>query len=57
MEIDPQALPLDGEYPAMYRHFVELVRGGRSDVYLAPLRLVADAFLCARYRAVDAFED
>ncbi|CAN7433855.1 hypothetical protein LJR225_002841 [Phenylobacterium sp. LjRoot225] len=53
----PQSTPLEGEYPAMYRHFVELVRRGQSDVDLAPLRLVADAFLCAHYRQTDPFED
>jgi D-galactose 1-dehydrogenase len=53
----PQSTPLKGEYPAMYRHFVELVRRGRSDVDLAPLRLVADAFLCARFRQADPFDD
>lgn len=50
-----QALPPEGEYPAMYRHFVELVRNGRSDVDLSPLRLVADAFLCGRFQPTDPF--
>jgi D-galactose 1-dehydrogenase len=53
----PQATPLEGEYPAMYRRFVELVRSGRSDVDLAPLRLVADAFLSGRYLRTEPFED
>jgi len=53
----PQATPLAGEYPAMYRHFVDLVRNRRSDADLAPLRLVADAFLCARFLQTEAFED
>jgi predicted dehydrogenase len=53
----PQETPSEGEYPAMYRRFVELARAGESDVDLAPLRLVADAFLCARYRPTEAFED
>jgi len=52
-----QPTPSEGEYPAMYRHFVELVRSGRSDVDLAPLRLVADAFLCGRVRSTEPFED
>ncbi|CAN7206386.1 Gfo/Idh/MocA family oxidoreductase [Phenylobacterium sp. LjRoot225] len=52
-----QATSREGEYPAMYRHFAELVRSGRSDVDLAPLRLVADAFLCGRFRSVEPFED
>lgn len=50
-------VPDAGEYPAMYRQFVDLVRAGGSDVDLAPLRLVADAFLCASTRRVEPFED
>ena len=45
------------EYPGLYRHFVDLVRGGRSDVDLAPLRLVADAFLSGRFRTTDPFDE
>ena len=52
-----RALAPEGEYPALYRRFVSLVREGRSDVDLVPLQLVADAFLCAHYRSVDPFED
>lgn len=51
-----QAVPSEAEYPSMYRHFVELVCGGRSDVDLAPLQLVADAFLCGRATTTDPFE-
>lgn len=50
-----QAAPPEQEYPAMYRHFVDLVRTGRSDVDLTPLRLVADAFLCGRFQPTDPF--
>ena len=50
-----QAVAPEGEYPAMYRHFVDLIRRGRSDVDLAPLRLVADAFLCGRFQPTDPF--
>ena len=50
-----QAAAPEGEYPAMYRHFVDLVRARRSDVDLAPLRLVADAFLCGRFQPTDPF--
>jgi hypothetical protein len=46
-----------GEYPAMYRHFADLVRHRCSDVDLAPLRLVADAFLSGRFRPTDPFEE
>jgi D-galactose 1-dehydrogenase len=45
------------EYPQLYRRFVELAAAGRSDVDLAPLQLVADAFLMGRRRVVEAFED
>lgn len=51
----PQAVPPEGEYPAMYRRFVELVRAGRVDVDLSPLKLVADAFLCGRFQPTDPF--
>ncbi|CAN7331973.1 Gfo/Idh/MocA family oxidoreductase [Phenylobacterium sp. LjRoot219] len=50
-----QPVPAECEYPAMYRHFVDLVRAGRSDVDLRPLRLVADAFLCGRFQPTDPF--
>lgn len=45
------------EYPALYRHFVELVRQGRSDVDVRPLAHVADAFMAARVRRVGPFEE
>ncbi len=35
----------DAEYPGLYRRFSELIGRGESDVDLAPLQLVADAFL------------
>jgi D-galactose 1-dehydrogenase len=47
----------DEEYPAMYRRFIDLVAGGTIDVDLAPLRLVADAFLCGRHCLTASFED
>lgn len=50
------AADLDGEYPALYRRFAEIVRTRESDVDVAPLRLVADAFLRARIKRVAAFE-
>jgi D-galactose 1-dehydrogenase len=45
------------EYPALYRRFRELAVSGDSDVDLAPLQLVADAFLLGRRRTVEPFED
>ncbi|NEU98027.1 Gfo/Idh/MocA family protein [Bradyrhizobium uaiense] len=47
----------DDEYPALYRRFVALTSEGKSDVDLAPLRLVADSFMLGRRRLVEAFED
>ncbi|MBW8785507.1 MAG: Gfo/Idh/MocA family oxidoreductase [Novosphingobium sp.] len=52
-----QQLAGGGEYAGLYRRFVELVRSGASDVELAPLRLVADAFLCGKRVEVAAFEE
>jgi len=47
----------DMEYPGLYARFANLIRGGRSDVDVAPLRLVADAFLRGNRQIVDAFHD
>lgn len=44
------------EYLGIYRRFVELIGDGRSDVDLAPLSLVADAFLIGHHRIVEPFE-
>jgi len=46
---------VSAEYPALYAHFAELVQTRRSDVDIAPLQLVADAFLCGRRTEVAAF--
>jgi D-galactose 1-dehydrogenase len=45
------------EYPALYRRFAELTANGECDVDLAPLQIVADAFLLGRRYMVEAFED
>ncbi|MCK1291104.1 Gfo/Idh/MocA family oxidoreductase [Bradyrhizobium sp. 35] len=45
----------DEEYRELYRHFVALAATGASDVDLAPLRLVADAFLLGRRTIVEPF--
>ena len=47
---------LGGEYPALYAAFLALVRAGRSDVDLAPLTHVADAFTLGRRRLTDPFD-
>jgi D-galactose 1-dehydrogenase len=43
------------EYVAVYEHFAELLRTGRSHVDVAPLQMVADCFLRARQVDADAF--
>ena len=45
------------EYPMLYRRFAEIVKAGISDVDLAPLRHVADAFMLGRRKFVEAFHD
>ncbi|CCA90105.1 Gfo/Idh/MocA family protein [Novosphingobium sp. PP1Y] len=47
----------DLEYPGLYARFANLIRGGRSDVDLDPLRLVADAFLRGKRESVEPFHD
>lgn len=46
-----------GEYPDIYNQFVDLIDTRRSHVDVAPLRLVADAFLLGRREIVAPFED
>lgn len=63
LSIHPQGDPpggapaMIGEYDAIYRRFAELIERGESDVDVAPLRLVADAFLLGRSVATAAFHD
>ncbi|MGO6680740.1 Gfo/Idh/MocA family protein [Rhizobium leguminosarum] len=45
------------EYPSLYRRFAEIIKAGNSDVDLAPLRHVADAFMLGKRKFVDAFHD
>ena len=47
----------DREYPALYARFAELISAGASDVDLAPMRHVADAFALARRLPAAPFED
>ncbi|NUT61779.1 Gfo/Idh/MocA family oxidoreductase [Herbaspirillum sp. C9C3] len=51
----PCALPVEGEYPSLYAHFCKLIRSGSSDVDVAPLRHVADAFMLGEHVVTDAF--
>ena len=57
MQLDdqPVATPAAEEYPSLYAHFAQLVRARAIDVDLAPLQLVADAFLCGRCVEVEPF--
>lgn len=48
--------PLSAEYRSMYRRFADLVRDGASDVDLAPLRIVADAWSLGRIEPVEPFD-
>jgi D-galactose 1-dehydrogenase len=47
----------EAEYAGIYRHFVDLVGRGASDVDLSPLVHVADAFMLGRRTVVEAFEE
>ncbi len=51
----PVGTALHGEYPGLYARFAEIVRAGTSDVDVAPIRLVADAFLRGRHIPVEPF--
>jgi D-galactose 1-dehydrogenase len=57
MTIDGHAAPTSPitEYPDLYVHFAELVRTHGIDADIAPLQLVADAFLCGRRIEVAPF--
>ncbi len=56
-EIAEDASELRGEYPSMYRKFGALIRAEVSEVDVAPLRLVADAFLCASFGFVEEYHE
>ncbi len=57
MQVDgrPVPTPASEEYPALYAHFAQLVRDRSVDADVAPLQLVADAFLCGRRVEVEPF--
>jgi D-galactose 1-dehydrogenase len=59
MAVDGKAIAEapDQEYRELYQRFVKLAASGASDVDLAPLRLVADAFLLGRRTLVEPFVD
>ncbi|TPI30519.1 Gfo/Idh/MocA family oxidoreductase [Mesorhizobium sp. B3-1-6] len=47
----------EAEYPMLYKRFAEIVRAGTSDVDLAPLQHVADAFMLGKRNVVEVFFD
>ena len=51
----PVATAPTTEYANLYTHFADLIHRGRVDVDIAPLQLVADAFLCGRRVDVEPF--
>jgi len=59
MSVDGDDHPggLEAEYDGIYHRFAELLKMGAGDVDLAPLKLVADAFLLGRKVEVEAFND
>ncbi len=59
MSIDGEQRPggLEAEYDGIYARFAGLLASGESDVDLAPLKLVSDAFMIGRTVDVDAFHD
>lgn len=50
-----QALSEEGEYPALYRHFHQLIDAGARDMDTQPLRLVADSFFAGERATVEPF--
>lgn len=52
-----QNVGAEAEYRGLYARFVELIASGRSEVDLAPLQLVADAFLRGRNTPTEAFHN
>ena len=52
-----QSTQPEREYPTLYGRFVELVGRRAHDVDLAPLRLVADAFMCGELVRAEPFHE
>jgi D-galactose 1-dehydrogenase len=53
----PVAIPSTTEYANLYTHFAELIHRWSIDVDVAPLQLVADAFLCGQHVDVEPFAE
>jgi predicted dehydrogenase len=56
LSVNGEQRPIDGsgEYPDIYRRFLDLIDQGRSDVDVRPLRLVADCLLVGSRDIVEA---
>lgn len=52
---EEQAMPPEAEYDGLYARFAALIAAGQSEVDLAPLRHVADAFLLGRRELTEPF--
>ncbi|TFF25013.1 Gfo/Idh/MocA family oxidoreductase [Jiella endophytica] len=52
---EEQAMPPEAEYDGLYARFAALIAAGGSEVDLAPLRHVADAFLLGRRQVTEPF--
>ncbi len=52
-----QTVSEEGEYTAVYRHFLQLIGDRKSDLDLQPLRLVADSFFVGSRALVAPFYD
>ena len=59
MQVDGKLIKAgeDHEYPIIYQRFAELIAANKSDVDLAPMRHVADAFLLGKRHLVGPFYD
>lgn len=47
----------EAEYAGIYARFAQLLQNGKSDIDVAPLRHVADAFMLGERQTVEAFFD
>ncbi len=59
MVIDGESISIgpEAEYPEIYKKLASLLKTGTSDVDIAPLRHVADAFMLGKRVVTDAFFD
>ena len=51
-----ESVAAEAEYAGLYRHFVALIQAKKSDVDVAPLQIVADAFLIGHSCLTDHFD-